>query len=166
MIYSKPSKNEIIPYSTVKIDGCSETKLGFDFLSEQPSIGKRRYCNKVLVHECITVPEITPLELAKVEFLATDDPCYKIFNIFKSSEIVDSVDPTVELQLDVDNKVIGIIISFVIEETCCQPLTQAFKLYGYYSNGERILLANGNLAITPCSCPDGVTNTTWEDVRW
>lgn len=166
MIYSKPTNTGVIPYSTVKIDGCSEAKLGFDFLSEQPSVGKRRYCNKVLVHECVSVPEIAPLELERVELVATDDPCYKFFNIFKSSEEVDSLAASIELQLDDDDKVIGIIITFQISETCCQPLSQAYKLYGFDLDGERILLANGNLVITPCPCPDGTMPVTWEDIRW
>lgn len=165
MIYSKPTNVDIVPYSTVKIDGCSEAKLGFDFLSEQPSIGKRRYCNKVLVHECISVPEISPLELDRVEFLATDDPCYKFFNVYKSSDQIEEIEPAIELQID-EYDVIGVIITFSAEEIEALPLQMSYRLYGYDPLDNRMILAQGNLYSTPCGTLEDCKTVTWVGLRW
>lgn len=162
MIYSKPTNTGIIPYSTVKIDGCSEAKLGFDFLSEQPSIGKRRYCNKVLVHECVTIPEIEPMDAVKVEFMATSDPCYHFFEIFKTS---DNDDLEIELQLDDDDLTIGVIVNFTGEDTCGLPMTMAYKLYVYLADG-RELVSTGTLCVTNCCCEDGTNPPLWAGINW
>lgn len=158
MIYSKPTNNGLTPYSTVKLDGCSEAKLGFDFLSDQPSISKRRYCNKVLVHECVSVPGVEPLDAVKVEFMATSDPCYHFFDIFKTSE-----DDGITLQLD-GPSTIGVIVNFTGEETCGLPPIMAYKLYVYLDEG-RILVSNGNLCVTPCCCED-IEPSEWLGVSW
>ena len=160
MIYSKPTNTGVIPYSTVKIDGCSEAKLGFDFLSEQPSVGKRRYCNKVLVHECVTVPQVEPLDALKVEFLATADPCYHFFDVFKTSENADEI----ELQLDDDDLTIGVIVNFTGDDTCGLPVTMVYRLYVYLIDG-RILVSNGTLCVTPCCCEDEAPSD-WVGVTW
>lgn len=153
-------------YNTVKIQGCVNSTVGFNLLKEEPAVSKRRYCNKILVHECIPANVPNPMELETVEFLATDDACYNVFNIFKSSVTIDNVAPSIELQLDDDDKVIGVVVSFLVEETCGQPLRLAYRLYGYTPEDEKVLLSNGNLLITPCSCPSGTTPSTWTDVRW
>lgn len=153
-------------YTTVKIQGCVDSTVGFNLLKDEPTVSKRRYCNKILVHECIPANVPDPIELDSVEFLATDDPCYAVFNIYKSSLTVDDISPSIELQLDDDNKTIGVVISFTVDETCGQPLRMAYRLYGYTPADEKILLSNGNLLVTPCSCPSGVTPSKWTDVRW
>jgi hypothetical protein len=166
MIISKPTNTELIPYSTVKIGGCSETKLGFDFLSEQPSVGKRRYCNKVLVHECVSAPAAAPLDLTKVELLATDDSCYTFFNVYKSSDQIQEIEPTIELQENDDYLIIGVIITFSTEEIIQLPIRMAYRLYGYYAEGDRILLSQGNLFTNPCGTGDPCEKTTWLGLAW
>lgn len=166
MIYSRPTNADLIPYSAVKIDGCSEARLGFDFLSEQPSTSRRRYCNKVLVHECVTVPEVEPLALERVEFLATDDPCYTFFNLFKSSNTVGDTEPTIELQLDEDDLVIGVLINFTREETCCLPLRMSYRLNAYDEDGTKMTLSQGNIYVSPCPMTADCERATWVDVEW
>lgn len=166
MRFTQPVNNDpTLIYNTIKIQGCANSTVGFNFLKEEPTVSKRRYCNKVLVHECVTVDVVDPMELDVVELLATDDPCYKLFNIFKSSETVDNIPPTLELQLDTDNKVIGVLASFTTNETCGQPLRLAYKLYGYTEDEEKVLLAVGNLFISPCEC-EGDDPSLWTDVGW
>jgi hypothetical protein len=164
-----------VQYSIVKIQGCTDLTLGFDILNQEPRVSKRRYCNKVLVHECVTVPVSDPLPLVKAELMATDDPCYSLFNIFKSSEIVDEVPASITLQLDDADLVIGLIVDFVKTDTCCLPLRMAYRLYGYYADGTRILLSNGNMYVTPCSCESGSASVGgdggcgedyWTSVSW
>lgn len=164
MIITQPTNKEVIPYGTVKLDGCSETKIGFDFLSEQPSVGRRRYCNKVLVHECVTVPEISPLDLDYIEFLATDDPCYTFFNLYKSSQAIGETAPTIELQYD-EYLVIGLIITFTKEETGCLPLRMTYRINGYDQDGVKMKLAQGNLYVTPCGNSESV-KSIWVDTEW
>lgn len=154
------------PYNIVKINGCADTTIGFDLLDSNPTVSKRRYCNKVLVHECVSVPAVSPLALSKVEFLATSDSCYKFFEVFKSSETVDGVDPSITLELNGDDEVVAIAVSFLTDETCCLPLRMAYRLYGYDPDGVRILLTSGNLLVSPCDCPDGVTPQIWKEVQW
>lgn len=165
-ITQQSSENEIVPYTTVKIDGCSDTVIGFQLLAEQPSFHKRRYCNKVLVHECLRVTDVAPLQLDRVEFLATEDTCYSRFNIFKSSEESDEIVSTIELQLNDDDLTIGILVSFTAEETTCQPIRMAFKMNGYDEDNNKILLMQGNLLITPCKADDCDEVGIWEDLNW
>lgn len=167
MRYTQPKNttDQPIGFSTVKIQGCSDVTVGFDILDSAPTVAARRYCNKVLVHECVAVPEILPTELTRVEFMATDDPCYKYFKYFKSSALVDSISPTVTLQLDADDLVIGILVNFSSTETNCAPLRLTYKLWGYPPTGARILLSQGNLFVSPCnngSCDDSI----WTDINW
>jgi len=165
-----------LPYSTLKIQGCTDIDVGFDILDSNPTVSKRRYCNKVLVHECVSVPVVDPMVLERAEFMATADPCYSVFNVFKSSIEIDEVPPTVTLQLNDDDLVIGVIVHFVKTETCCLPLRMSYRLYGYIDADSRVLLANGNLYVTPCSCSSGVPEPDgtcvdcggdyWTDVDW
>lgn len=156
---------QVLPYNVIKIHGCSDVTVGFEILNQRPTVSKRRYCNKVLVHECISVPELEPLALSKVEFLATDDPCYKFFPIFKSSEVVNGDDPTIELQLNGDDLVIGILVSFTKTETAGVPMRMTYRINGYDEDGVRLNLATGNLYITPCPCSE-TSNDAWVDVEW
>jgi hypothetical protein len=169
MRFTQPVNNEpTLLYNTVKIQGCVDSSVGFNLLKSEPAISKRRYCNKILVHECIPADVSAPMELTKVEFLATDDPCYAEFSVYKSSETVDSVSPTIELQLNTDDyeKVIGVLVHFTKEETCGQPVRLAYRLYGYMPEGDKILLSIGNLFITPCNCSDGTKPEVWTDIYW
>lgn len=182
MRFSQPttSGSELLPYSSLKIEGCSDTTIGFEFVSGQSETGRRRYCNKVLVHECLTVIEPDPIELEKVEFLATDDPAYRYFNIFKSSEIVDGVNPAITIQLNELGEAIGVIIFFDRDDLCCSPLKMAYRMYGYLpsesgdenNTNDRILLSQGNLYVTFCPCNevDGTLpnegGPLWSGLNW
>lgn len=165
MRITRPTNEESLPYNVIKIFGCSDSTVGFDILNQQPTVSKRRYCNKVLVHECVTVPVVDPIDLSKAEFLATDDPCYSFFNIYKSSDTVEDLEPTIELQLNDDDLVIGILVNFKTSETSCVPLQMAYRLYGY-SDDTRILLSQGTLLITPCSNTDNCNTSVWTGISW
>lgn len=164
------SDGQTLPYNVVKIFGCSDTTVGFQILSEVPTVGKRRYCNKVLVHECVTVPELEPLALSRVEFLSTDDSCYKYFNLFKSSDDIGTIASTIDLQLNVDELVIGILVNFTKAETCCLPLRMAYRINAYDEDNVRINLAQGNLYVSPSNsqstCTSGCGDNLWVDVDW
>jgi hypothetical protein len=167
MIYSKPTDVVDLPYSTIKVNGCSNNTVGFQFLENQQQAGRRRYCNKVLVHECITVPEDNPMDLSRVEFMATSDPCYRFFELFKSSESVEGGSPTVTLQLNIDSLVEGVLVDFLDTETCCLPTRMAYRLYGYITDTEdRVLLSNGSLYVSPCTCDDCGSVELWTEVDW
>jgi hypothetical protein len=154
------------PYNVLKIYGCSDTNVGFDLIETMPTVSARRYANKVLVHECVSIPQISPMELLKVEFLATADSCYSRFEVFKSSETVDTVPPSITLTLDDYDLVTSILVSFDKDETCCLPLRLAYRLYGYTDDDSRVLLSNGNLLVTPCECPDDIKPVIWKEVQW
>jgi hypothetical protein len=173
MRIAEPSgESNLLPYSTVRLQGCSDTTVGFTFLTEQPVVGKRRYCNKVLVHECLTINEPDPIDLTKVEFIATDDPCYLSFNIFKSSEQVDEIAPTIVIQTNELGEAIGVLVTFTNSELCCLPMRMAYRMYGYLDDyTTRILLSNGNLLVSPCNCseltedaPSG--GVVWTGITW
>jgi hypothetical protein len=172
MRISQPTgDSNLLPYLNIRLQGCSDTIVGFTFLTEQPVVGKRRYCNKVLVHECLTLNEPDPIDLTKIEFIATDDPCYSLFNIFKSSEDIDEIAPTIEIQTNVGGEAIGALITFSKSELCCLPMALAYRLYGYTDVTTRILLANGSLYITPCNCTEltetpTTSGTVWTGVTW
>lgn len=157
---------QVLPYNVIKILGCSDITVGFDILNQAPTVAKRRYCNKVLVHECITVPELEPLALSRVEFLATDDPCYTFFNIVKSSDALGTVSPTVDLQLNDDDLVIGILVNFKKDETGGLPLRMTYRINGYDEDGVKINLAQGNLYVSPCPCSEETDTSAWIDVEW
>lgn len=174
MRFTQPVNNDqALPYNVLKVQGCADVTIGFNILQDEPQIGKRRYCNKVLVHECVSIPINDPLDLVRVDFLATSDPCYKFFEIFKSSEEIDYDLPTIELQFNEDYLVVGVLLKFSRTDTCCLPLRLAYRLHGYTPTDERILLSNGNLYITPCACTDqSDTNNIpnggvfWTNVDW
>ncbi len=177
MRFTQPvNDDQSLPYGVVKVQGCADVTVGFNILNEEPQVSKRRYCNKVLVHECVSIPVPDPIDLVKAEFMATDDPCYSVFNVFKSSVLIDDIQPTVTLQLNGDNLVIGLLVKFAKTDTCCMPLRMSYRFYGYPpEEGTRILLSQGNLFITPCSCvattPTGGTSVGcggnfWTDVNW
>ena len=139
--------------------------VGFEFLVDRPTVSKRRYCNKVLVHECVGLPEIAPTSLDRVEFIATSDPCYKVFEIYKTSEATDDIDATIEIQLNDDDLAVGAIVSFLSSETCDVSGRMAYKLIGYDEDGVRIILAQGNMYTTPCACQE-CREGFWTNVDW
>lgn len=160
-------RGQSLPSNIIKIFGCSDTTVAFELLDSNPTVAARRYCNKVLVHECVSVPQSDPMDLEKIEFLATSDSRYKIFEIFKSTVEVDGVDSSIEQELDGDDNTTAISVTFTANDTCCLPLRLAYRLYGYITDThERVLLSNGNLLVTPCECPAGVTPCTWTEVIW
>ncbi len=160
------SDGQRLPYNVVKIYGCSDATVGFEILKEQPTVGRRRYCNKVLVHECVTVPELEPLALSRVEFLATADPCYKFFDLVKSSATLGSTAPTVELQLNDDDLVVGILVHFKAKETGCLPIRMTYRINGYDEDDVKMVLAQGNLFVTPCTSTEAIDKSYWVDVEW
>lgn len=173
------TESNLLPYSSIKLNGCSDATIGFEFVSEQSQTGRRRYCNKVLVHECLSVVEADPIELERVEFLATDDSCYRYFNVFKSSEEVDGIPPAITIQVNELGDAIGVIIAFENDDLCCLPLKMAYRMYGYppsesgdLSDVTRVLLSQGLLYVTycPCSEVDGTlptgTGPLWTGLNW
>lgn len=165
------ANEEVLPYNVIKILGCMDSVVGFEIKTLEPTITKRRYCNKVLVHECVPVPELEPLALDRVEFLATNDPCYRFFNLFKSSDTIGTVEPTITLQYNEDEEplVIGILVNFTKEETCCLPLRMSYRINGYDPDGMRVNLGQGNLNVSPSGCAtdcDDCEPVTWVDVDW
>lgn len=167
MRISKPDEvDKPIPYTILKVLGCSDQAVGFTLISQQGEVGKRRYCNKVLVHECATVDIPEGMDLDGVEFLATSDPTYQFFEFYKVSEGTADIDPTVELERNDDGAVTHIDVYFAAAETSGMPTTMAYRLYGLLSpTGERVLLANGRLFIPPCG-PTNCTQDLWTEVMW
>lgn len=155
-----------LSFNTIKILGCEDVTVGFQILNLEPTVSKRRYCNKILVHECVEVPSIDPLQLDKVEFLATDDPCYGAFNIYKSSETIQDIPPSITLQLDMSNLTVGILVDFLTDETSRVPIRMTYRLYGYPSSGSRIILTQGNLLISPCNNGENCSEQIWTGLNW
>ena len=158
MRFTKPDAPINLPYSVVKVDGCVNTAIGFTLLKEEAEVNKRRYCNKILVHECIEAVLPDPIELDSVELLATSDPCYKTFEIYKTSPA------DITLEKDVEDKVTHISVAFTPEDTVCAPLKLAYRLYGYIDGG-RILLSQGTLNTAPCTV-DVTPVPYWTDLAW
>lgn len=166
MIYSKPQAAEKSPYTSVHINTCTDVSVVFDLLDNVPQEARRRYCNKVLVHECITAPEVVGLDLESVEFMATSDPCYGFFEFYKSSLEQNSEPPTIILHRNEDTDLVeGIEISFEAEELCCKPVRLTYRLYGNLAEEPRMLLSTGNLFLSPCQCC-GCHVDYWTEVGW
>lgn len=154
-----------LPYTSFRINGCSDSTVEFDLIENLPVTKERRYANRVLVHECISAPFEAPLDLIKAEFIATSDPCYSRFELFKSSEAIYGEAPTITFTLNEDDEVITVIVDFKEKETCCKPLSMTYKLYGY-TESDKILLSTGRMFITPCSCCGVCTAKYWVEVGW
>lgn len=160
MIITQPTTDsQQLPSVVARIQGCIDTSLDFAFIDQIPTPAARRYANKVLVHECVTVPQATPMDLTQVEFIATSDPCYKYFEIYKTSD-----DGGILLNLNIGGLVDSVTINFLSSETCNLPQRMAFRLYGYDSSG-KILLSIGNLYVAPCSLED-CNRDLWTGVPW
>lgn len=148
------------------INTCTDISVIFDLLEDVPQIAKRRYCNKVLVHECITAPEITGMDLESVDFMATSDPCYGFFEFYKSSLEQNGEAASVIRHINPDTDLVeSIEVLFDAEELCCKPVRLTYRLYGNLTEEPRVLLATGNLYIIPCSCC-GCHDEYWTEVEW
>lgn len=166
MIYSKPQITEKSPYTSVLIDTCTDVSIVFDLLENVPQETKRRYCNKVLVHECISQPEIQGLDLESVDFMATSDPCYGIFEFYKTSLEQNGEAPSIIRHINEDTDLVeSIEIAFKAEELCCKPTRLTYRLYGNIVDEPRILLSSGNLFLIPCQCC-GCHVDYWTEVGW
>lgn len=164
-----------LPYSSFRINGCSDSNIEFTLLENLPVTKERRYCNKVLVHECISAPFEAPLPLTKAEFIATSDPCYSTFELFKSSEGQFGIASTITLvptsdesddSPSGDEEIGSILVQFTEIETCCLPLSMTYKLYGYEDDETKLLLSTGRIYVTPCTCCGVCSKNYWVDVGW
>lgn len=171
MRFSKPQTTERLRYTSLHINTCSDVSVIFDLLSGAPQVAARRYCNKILVHECVTAVDEAPLDLTNVEFFATSDPCYGLFEFYKQSTEQNGEPATIVLHENEDELVTNIEVTFTKEELCCKPLRMSYRLYGTIAATEdepeeRLLLSNGVLYLTPCQCCGGCSNVTWTEVDW
>lgn len=180
MRYTKPQQEEqLVPFQTLKIQGGTDATIGFDFLASEPVVGRRRYCNKVLVHECVPAEVLEAIPITKAEFIATSDACYSVFEVYKTSEASDYIEASITLQREDDedpsSDAVGVLVSFAKDETYCLPLRMTYRLYGYYPQGTRIMLSTGTLYVTPTgnavissSSPTVVDcgGDYWTDVDW
>lgn len=183
MRYVKPKSEDLLPYSNIKISGCASSNVEFTFLEKVPVTRARRYCNKMLVHECVEVPQEQPLDLDWVEFVATADPCYGFIDIYKTSRddmdsssessddpasseessSSDVISPTIDLVYNIDGLVTNVLVKFTFEDTCCVPMSMAYKLNGYKGETKE-LLSYGRLYVTPCRCC--CEGRLWIGVEW
>ena len=107
------------------------------------------------------------IDLEKVEFIATSDPCYSKFEIYKSSDVFNEIPPSIVLVQNDELLTTGVIVEFAKNETCILPLTSTYKLYGTLTDtSERILLSHGVLYTVPCKCCDECNHTYWDDIEW
>lgn len=130
-----------ITNSIFLLDRNIDTAIGFEFLSEQLE-PYTQICNETFVNICVGTPTPAPQDITKVEFIATEDVCFKILRVLKTSD--DDL-PNVEMQLDDDDKLIGVIIRFFEYETACLPSSMSYRLYGFKSDNTKILLSQGLL---------------------
>jgi len=171
--------NQTFPYYVLKVQGGTDVNIAFDIVANEYPTSVRRYCNKQLVHECAPTAAEAPLELVRAEFLATPDPCYRFFNVYKTSEDTVDLDPTIILEPTEDSGddpdlISSVVVQFLKTETCCMPLRQLYRLYGYFDDDSRILLSHGNLYITPCTGSGAIDPITlgdcgpncWTDLEW
>jgi hypothetical protein len=106
------------------------------------------------------------LDLESVDFMATSDPCYGIFEFYKSSLEQNGVAPEITLHRNIDTDLVeGIELSFEAEELCCKPVRLTYRLYGNLTDEPRVLLASGNLYLIPCQCC-GCHVEYWTEVGW
>lgn len=138
--FSNPVQFQPVNTSLYAIDRCTDTAIGFEFYQQQVQPTQFRYCNKILVTECVPVAIPQSMNLSKVEFYATEDPCYRLWDVYKSSENTNDI----ELQYNENENVIGVIVRFFSTETEDLPIRMAYRLYGYEDDC-KILLAQGDL---------------------
>lgn len=117
---------------------CEDQVIGFEFLKREES-GTKCF-NNILVNLCVPIEMIYPLEnIESVEFIATDDPCYTDCLVIKTTT------PDIEIERDIDNNILGILVKFFREETCCFPTQLSFKLLAVHENGSKFSIARGLL---------------------
>lgn len=137
--YVNPIQTSPLRASIYSINRCQDEVIGFEFVKQQYIPRSIRFCNNVAVSLCSPVETVNPIILENAEFWATDDPCYQKW-IVKKIEL-----PDIEIQRDVDDKVIGILVRFFNYESCCYPVQMAFRLQGIDSSGCKFILASGLL---------------------
>ena len=122
--FVNPIQEIPIRHSIYSINKCEDQVIGFEFVAHKLSPEKTYLCNNIAVSLCVPLENVKPFDLDTAEFWATDDPCYNSWLVKKITT------PEVDIQRDVDNKVIGILVRFSKNESCCYPLNMAFRLYG------------------------------------
>lgn len=140
-MYTKPVQFSPITNSIFLLDRNIDTAIGFEFMSEQLE-PYTQVCNQTFVSSCVGTSSPAPQDIDEVEFIATEDVCFKVLNVLKKS--VDNT-PAVELQFDVSNKLIGVIIRFFKHETFCLPSSMSYRLYGFSPTNTRVVLSQGLL---------------------
>jgi hypothetical protein len=139
-MFAKSVQFSPITNSVFLLDRNIDTAIGFEFFSEQLE-PYTQICNQTFVTSCVTTQSPAPQDIVQVEFIATDDTCFKILNVLKKSE---DETPAVEMQTN-DDGLIGVIIRFFKYETACLPSSMSYRLYGFNPVGARILLSQGLL---------------------
>jgi hypothetical protein len=120
------------------INRCEDQVIGFEFVSKNYQ-NNPQCCGSAIVNLCIPVELITPIQLDRAEFWATDDPYYKEW-ILKYE-----IEPYIEVQRDFNNNVTGILVRFSQTDTCCYPINMAYRLYAFALDGSKYLLSSGLL---------------------
>lgn len=123
---------------TCLVNRCEDQVIGFEFVVKEYQ-SNPRCCGNAIVNLCVPIDFINPIQLARAEFWATDDPCYKDWTVKKTKL------PSIELQRNTALAVTGILVRFSDEESCCYPLNMAFILYGIDANDCKYRLSNGLL---------------------
>lgn len=167
MRFSKATTPAVkLPHTLLKLQSCDDTNVEFTFLDNAPETAARRYCNKILVHECVSVPEPLPINLEDVEFLATGDPCYEVFEVYKVAVTNDVTESSIDIVLNDEDPQLAtsVLVKFTKEELCCLPLRMSYRMYGVV-DGARTLLSEGTLYATPCKGAD-CDRELWKEVYW
>lgn len=129
------SPNRLSVYS---INRCEDQVIGFEFVTRQYQNNPTCF-GSAIINLCVPIEVLSPLDIYNVEFWATDDPCYKDWTIKKTEE------PFIEIQRDNDEQVTGILVRFSDDESCCYPISMAYKLYAFDETGCKYLLSSGLL---------------------
>jgi hypothetical protein len=121
------------------INRFADEVIGFEFIKG----GLDNCCHSVLglvaINFCLPTSSVVGLDISRVEFLATDDPCYKKNLIEKTAS------PGLVLEKDAAGKITGVLVRFFRDETKCLPTQLAYKLYVYDKQDCRIPLSEGLL---------------------
>lgn len=136
--YINPIQTKPIRNSIYLMNRCEDQVIGFEFVSKKYN-QQTSCCSSLITHLCAPIEIISPIDIVSAEFQATDDECYKEWIVKKTTV------PSIELQLNQDNKVIGVLVRFFSNETCCYPFQMAFKLFGIDNQGCKYSLSSGLL---------------------
>ena len=120
------------------INRCEDQVIGFEFISKRYENNPRCF-GSAIVNLCVPVEVVTPIQLDRAEFWATDDTCYKDWLVKQTTE------PSIEVQRDSNDAVTGVLVRFSQHDTCCYPLSMAFRLYAFDTSNCKYLLSSGLL---------------------